>query len=204
MYFNLVHLPQKYATLMDGLWHLDRQEFESSLGSLTSPSLIPTFTEETLMVLAENTRSKPAYVLAYYNAVAPDLQSGPVLNAVFACMTQASVTEAFFFARQQGGSLHRHLFEELAYLVITAKAGEQKAQMAEELVGLPLNADEFDWFQRFLSSGSGHDLPGAQDILIMRMLLMDRMEDVERILERTEDRQVNGLSWRSLLQSADV
>ncbi|OJD35871.1 elys-like domain [Diplodia corticola] len=49
-----VCLPQKYWTVIQGLWHMDRLQFINALESLTDPSLLPTFPEDVLRVLLEH------------------------------------------------------------------------------------------------------------------------------------------------------
>lgn len=85
-----VHLPNKFWTFLEGLWALDRLQFQTATEYLTHPSLLPTFPEEILNVLLKHAgetgsgRGKDeALALAYYHTVQPPLKSEEVRERFF-------------------------------------------------------------------------------------------------------------------------
>jgi len=199
-YARHVSLPPKYATLVDGLWQLDRLELERALDSLTQPSLLPTFPEEIVSVLCKHATGEQSHLaLAYFYSVEPKIQDIGVRDEVFRCMIRASLTEAFFYARSQGDPMHRHLFEEM--LGWTLESGDHaKGKRAVEMVQLPFSEEEEEWFEDFLIDGRGSQLPKSRDTAIMRRLLIGNVDDAKELSKRGRDTNIEGTTWRRILE----
>ncbi|KAL9639438.1 MAG: hypothetical protein Q9204_001097 [Flavoplaca sp. TL-2023a] len=164
-----VFLPEKYRIFIDGIWLLDRGDFENALGYLTEPVLIPTFPEEILHLLCTHPdQHNDKLPLAYYYTVSPAITSSKVTEALFAKLALSSVTESFFWCRQHGEPSHRKFFEQLIYTVLDGAEGESRAMRSVELIHLPFNAEEEAWFGAYLTEGKGMDLHGAKDAYRVR------------------------------------
>ncbi|KAK2759851.1 hypothetical protein FQN54_002585 [Arachnomyces sp. PD_36] len=195
------YLPEKYRLFIDGLWHLDRLEFRPALEYLTEPSLIPTFPDEILHVLIKLSRGDSSLPMAYYLTVSPPLASPEVRQAYFALLCSTSVTEAFYFARNQDEKLHRELFEQLIHHVHSASPGEPRRNNAMELINLPFSEQEDTWFEDALLRGSSKNLNGARDTVLMRRVATGNLRDLDGDFDVLAGRKVDGLNWDDLKQS---
>ncbi|OAX85476.1 hypothetical protein ACJ72_00155 [Emergomyces africanus] len=210
---RLCYLPEKYRLFIDGLWHLDRLEFRRALEYLTQPSLLPTFPDEILYVLATHPKQQKqqqnssgendddSLATAYYLTVSPPLASPKALNAYFALLCRTHITEAFYFTRKQPSpTSHRDLLEQLILFVLsTTKPGEARAKRAMELINLPFNAEEENWFEECLLTGKARNLPGAKDTVMMRRVATGRLQDLNSgDLETLGGRKIEGLNWDDL------
>ena len=182
-----VHLPNKFWTFLEGLWALDRLQFQTATEYLTHPSLLPTFPEEILNVLLKHAgetgsgRGKDeALALAYYHTVQPPLKSEEVRESFFAYLADRSVTEAFYFARARPQDEQRRLLELLISQTLQSFSGERRAERGVELVDLPLNADEEEWFEEFLLEGKGRNLHGSRDTVMMRRIATGKLKEAVR------------------------
>ncbi|KKZ65444.1 hypothetical protein EMCG_08716 [[Emmonsia] crescens] len=209
------YLPEKYRLFIEGLWHLDRLEFRRALEYLTEPSLLPTFPDEILYVLATRPKQKQkqpqqqapndndddSLATAYYLTASPPLATTKALNAYFALLCRTHITESFYFARKQPSpSSHRDLLEQLILFVLSStKPGEARAKRAMELINLPFNAEEESWFEECLLTGNAKHLPGAKDTVMMRRVATGRLQDLNRgDLEALGGRKIEGLNWDDL------
>ena len=199
------YLPEKYQTLVDGLWSLDRLQFERSLDYLTEPSLIPTFPEEILNVLCRasltHKKSNDTVALlpvAYYQAVSPPIASSKIMEDYCQILCRFSVTEAFFFSRAQGNHNHRVLFEKLVHCVLSKSVGDERGQCALELVVLPLNDAEQGWFDDYLRYGKGSRMSGAEDTLTMRDIANGRIDRLSAYRKRQPGSKVDGIDWGTI------
>ncbi|KAL8674507.1 MAG: hypothetical protein Q9168_001099 [Polycauliona sp. 1 TL-2023] len=166
-----VFLPDKYRIFIDGIWLLDRGDFENALGYLTEPILTPTFPEEILYLLCTHPdQHDDRLPLAYYYTVSPTVTSTKVTEAFFAKLSLSSVTEAYFWCRKYGHSSHRQLFEQLIYCVLNGPDGESRARRSVELLHLPFSGEEEFWFRAYLTEGKGKDCRGAKDAYTVRAL----------------------------------
>ncbi|KAI4137550.1 MAG: hypothetical protein L6R39_007221 [Caloplaca ligustica] len=151
-----VFLPERYRIFMDGIWYLDHAKFAKALDYLTEPMLIPTFAEKIMSTLCTHPEQHDDKLpLAYYYTVSPAITSPNVIEVFFSALAKVSVTEAFFWARKQGGSSHRRLFEQLIGAVLDGKEGEDRAGRSVELIHLPFSKEEETWFGAYLSDGKG-------------------------------------------------
>ena len=199
---NLCYLPEKYRILVDGLWYLDRLQFERALDYLTEPSLIPTFPEDILNVLCraslecgKSTDSVVPLPIAYYHTISPPVSSDRTLERYCQVLCRFSITEAFFFSRTQGERNHQVLFERLIHYVLSMSRGDGRGECALELVGLPLDGDEQSWFDDYLRHGKGAKLPGAEDTLIMRDLVVGKIGHMGDLRRKQSERKIGGVSW---------
>lgn len=199
---NGSQLPPKYKTFIDGIWLLDRLRFEKALEYLTQPVLTPTFPDEILYTLCKHAPADDVTLpVAYYQCVSPPLASTLVLETYFVVLCRASVTEAFYFLRAQGDDKHEVLFKRLIETVLEQPSGERKADQGLELISLPLDETEEDWFRDHLTSANQSKLKGAADTLIMRDIARGRTDDLAGAVGMTQNRKVDGISWGSLVRT---
>ncbi|CAF9942678.1 MAG: hypothetical protein ALECFALPRED_009907 [Alectoria fallacina] len=194
---NASYLPGKYRTFIDGIWQLDRLEFEKALDYLTEPALIPTFPEEILYTLCLHAPDA-ALPVAYYQTVTPSITSGKVLETYFLTLCRVSITEAFYFSRTKGDLNHCVLFEKLIHFVHADSHGATKATRGVDLISLPLNEEEESWFTEFLEDGKGRSLAGANDTLIMRAIATGRSKPVSRDRRTGNSHKIDGVDWNTL------
>ncbi|KAI4130286.1 MAG: hypothetical protein LQ338_001824 [Usnochroma carphineum] len=194
-----VFLPERYRIFMDGIWFLDHANFAKALDYLTEPVLIPTFPEELLYTLCIHPEQRDEKLsLAYYYTVSPAITSPKVLNVFFPFLVRAGVTEAFFWARKQGESRHRMLFEQLISIVLGGKEGEERARRSVEMIHLPFNEKEEVWFEAYLSEGKGGDLPGAEDTLSVRKMVTGQASAIADSATGFGFKNNDGMDWSSL------
>lgn len=119
----------------------------------------------------------------------------------FQVLCQSSITEAFYFSREQGESTHRHLFEKLIDFVLGNSSGNSQGKRSVELISLPFDDVENSWFDEYLEEGKGRKLPGANDTIIMRALtkgdptfLIDHAQSVNGV-------KVDGVNWATFRES---
>ncbi|EEP81340.1 conserved hypothetical protein [Uncinocarpus reesii 1704] len=187
-------LPQKYKLFIDGLWHLDKLDFQQSLCYLTEPSLIPTFPDEILYVLSTVPEQNDSFAFAYYTAVSPPLASREVLNAYFGVLCRKGVDTAFYFTRKLSDDTRRELFDQLIVSVLATKPGEERAERSMALVNLPFNKAEVEWFEDCLLYGKAKKLHGAKDTVMIRRVATSRLDDLGK-LESLGGRKIDGLNW---------
>ncbi|ODH49588.1 hypothetical protein GX48_04241 [Paracoccidioides brasiliensis] len=194
------YLPEKYRLFVEGLWHLDRLEFRRALEYLTSPSLLPTFPDEILYVLATLPPQKQddSLATAYYLTVSPPLASPKALNAYFSLLCRTRITESFYFARKQDNALHRDLLEQLIIFVLSSKPGETRANRAMDLINLPFDQEEEKWFEECLLEGRAKHLQGVKDTVMMRRVATGQLENLSEDLEALGGRKIEGLNWDDL------
>ncbi|MCJ1416908.1 hypothetical protein MMC32_003247 [Xylographa parallela] len=193
------YLPDKYQTFIDGIWYLDRLKLERALDYLTSPSLIPTFPDEILYTLCRHSpQNDSSLPLSYYYSVSPPLASTKVLLAFFERSCKASLTEAFYFSRRRGPLQHHQLFEQLITFVHANSAGSVRASRALELIHLPLDEEEEQWFEEFLNEGKGTTLYGAKDTLMMRKIAKGQVREAVDLGSKLSGRKIDGLNWDAL------
>lgn len=112
--------------------------------------------------------------LAYYHTVQPALKTSGALSALFEAMAETSLTEAFYFSRTKSESTRKLLFEQLVKSVLGGHGGSDIASRATELVSLPLDKAEEQWFSEYLTSGNGRMLRNAKDTVLMRRVVTGR------------------------------
>ncbi|KAK2609583.1 hypothetical protein N8I77_003079 [Diaporthe amygdali] len=185
-------LPKKYEIFMRGLWHLDRQQFSHALQDLAHPSLSPEFADDIITVLVKNAEENDySLALAYYHAVQPVLRKPESLSLLFGALARTSLTEAFYFSRAHPEQTRQLLFEQLIASVLEG-SGHDVATRAAELVSLPLDSAEEQWFQEYLTNGNGRKLRKAKDTVLMRRVVTGRHA------ESVGDRNLGG-QWNVVL-----
>jgi hypothetical protein len=169
---------------------------------LTEPSLIPTFPDDILYVLTLQQLPKhdDSLTMAYYLTVSPPLATEKVRQAFFQTLCRASITEAFFFSRQHGDENRRHYLEQLISFVLTTDAGKIRSDRAMELISLPFNDQEEQWFEDHLI-GTAKVLPGSKDTILMRRLGTGKLQNLSAGFEWLGGRKVDGIDWDDLHQS---
>ncbi|OCK86188.1 hypothetical protein K432DRAFT_341784 [Lepidopterella palustris CBS 459.81] len=192
---HAVHLPAKLWTFLEGLWALDRLQFQTATDYLTHPSLIPTFPDDILDTLLKHAKEEDARLaLAYYHTVSPPLKSVEVRDRFFKYLADINVTEAFYWARARSGEEHRHLLELLIQQTLHSFAGEKRAARGVELVDLPLSEEEEEWFEAYLIEGRGRLLHGARDTVMMRRIATGRLKEAVRD-GGVKGRKYDDVSW---------
>lgn len=73
-----------------------------------------------------------------------------------------------------------------------------------ELIGLPLDEKEEQWFEEALLQGSTKALHGAKDTVMMRRLATGKLSGLSADLESLGGKKVDGLNWDVLKQSMPV
>ena len=69
-----------------------------------------------------------------------------------------------------------------------------------ELIGLPFDAEEEEWFQEVLLEGSAKSIQGAKDTVMMRCLATRKLDNLGPELESLGGKKVDGLNWDDLKQ----
>ncbi|CAG7958356.1 unnamed protein product [Penicillium salamii] len=194
------HLPEKYRLLIEGLWHMDRLDFRRAVEFLAEPSLIPTFPDEILyaLTLTKLPKHDNSLAIAYYLTASPPLATTKVRAAFFEALARSNVTEAFYFTRKYDEEHRQELFEQLVEFVHKASPGQTRSRRAIELVGLPLDEDEEQWFEDVLLRGNASTLPGSKDTVMMRRLATGRLEEITPELESLGGKKIDGLNWDDL------
>ncbi|MCJ1319698.1 hypothetical protein MMC15_005034 [Xylographa vitiligo] len=178
------------------------RDLPRALDYLTSPSLIPTFPDEILYTLCRHApQSDSSLPLSYYYSVSPPLASAKVLCAFFERSCKANLTEAFYFSRRRGSLQHHQLFEQLITFVHANSAGSVRASRALELIHLPLDEEEEQLFEEFLSEGKGTTLYGAKDTLMMRKIAKGQVREAVHFGSKLSGRKIDGLNWDILRES---
>ncbi|CAI7614119.1 unnamed protein product [Penicillium bialowiezense] len=197
------HLPEKYCLLIEGLWHMDRLDFRRAVEFLAEPSLIPTFPDEILyaLTLTQLPKHDNSLAIAYYLTAAPPLASSKVRAAFFEALARSNITEAFYFTRKYDEGHRQAFFEQLVEFVHKTVPGQTRSRRAMELVGLPLDDDEEQWFEDVLLQGNASTLPGAKDTVMMRRLATGRLEGNTPELESLGGKKIDGLNWDDLRSS---
>ena len=139
--------------------------------------------------------------MAYYFTVSPPLMSEKVQRAFFATLCRSSITEAFYFSRKHDESLRRSYLEQLIEFVHKTSAGQVRSKRAIELIGLPLDDKEEQWFEEALLRGNAKALHGAKDSVMMRRLATGKLSGLSAELESLGGKKVDGLNWDVLKQS---
>ena len=137
------------------------------------------------------------HAIAYYNSISASTESGNVIRIFFERLCAANVTEAFLFARCQHDKSHHNLWKRLIEQVLKLPSGPEKAAKSAEMVLLPMDNQEATIFSDFLRSGPGSRLPGANDSLIMRTMVLGGRYKETNHRKRTHGK-IDGLDWRVL------
>ncbi|KAH7138202.1 nuclear pore complex assembly-domain-containing protein [Dendryphion nanum] len=201
-----VHLEKKFWTFIEGLWALDHVQFETAVGNLTHPSIIPTFPDEIMLVLLtrRNLESVPTadiLPLAYYNCTNPPLANAEVKTEFVRYMANRDVTETFYWIRARPEHEHKQLLELLVEQTLHKHAHNQdesevypREVRAIEFVGLPFSEEEERWVETFLTEGKGRNFSGAADTVTMRRIAMGRLADVTRD-GMAKGKRIEGVNW---------
>lgn len=152
---------------------------QAALEYLAHPSILPEFADDIVTILVQNAdkfgdQYDYSLALAYYHTVQPALQSSTALSALFEAMAQTSLTEAFYFSRTKPESTRQLLFQQLIKSVLGGHGGSDIASRATELVSLPLDGAEEQWFIDYLTTGHGKRLRNAKDTVLMRRVVTGR------------------------------
>ncbi|KAF2122442.1 nuclear pore complex assembly-domain-containing protein [Lophiotrema nucula] len=184
-----VHLEKRFWTFIEGLWALDHLQFETAVGNLTHPSIIPTFPDEIMEALLDQ-RNIPMgatyaeYILpmAYYNCAKPPLAHERAKIAFVRYMADRSVTDTFYWIRGRPEHEHKQLLEILVEETleqhsVTRNINQKytREERAMELVNLPFDDEEEQWVEAFLTEGKGRNFHAAKDTVIMRKIATGRL-----------------------------
>ena len=67
-----------------------------------------------------------------------------------------------------------------------------------ELIHLPLDEEEEQWFEEFLNEGKGTTLYGAKDTLMMRKIAKGQVREAVDLGSKLSGRKIDGLNWDAL------
>lgn len=104
----------------------------------------------------------------------PVLTNPTALSLLFEAMARTSLTEAFYFSRTKPEHTRQLLFQQLIASVLEGTGTPDTAARATELVSLPLDSAEDQWFRDYLTSGDGRKLRNAKDTVLMRRVVTGR------------------------------
>jgi len=164
---------------MEGLHAMDRQHFHTATEYLSHPSLLPTFADDILECLLKHARSgeDEKLALAYFHNVRPPMERKEVRDRFVGYMAERSVVEAFYFVRTRPEDERRGLLEVVVSSALHAFSGEWRVARGTELVELPLDEDEEEWIEKFLTEGKGRSLHGARDTIMARRIATGRYRE---------------------------
>ncbi|ORX94471.1 nuclear pore complex assembly-domain-containing protein [Clohesyomyces aquaticus] len=206
-----VHLEHKFWTFLEGIWALDNLAFDTAVGYLTHPAIIPTFPDEIMLALLipRAPRGDPiessAHVLpmAYYNCAKPPLVNENAKKEFVRYMADRSVTETFYWIRGRPDHERKHLLEILIEQALEPPIQRVENTMykredrAEELVSLPFGEEEEAWVERFLTEGKGRHFKGAADTVVMRRMATGRFADVGKEGGK-KGKKIGAVNWEVL------
>lgn len=138
--------------------------------------------------------------MAYYFTVSPPLASDKVRRAFFDVLCRSSVTEAFYFTRRNDDLARRSYLEQLIIFVLKSSPGQERGKYAMELISLPFDSWEEEWFDEVLLKGSTKSLQGAKDMVMMRHLATRKLDGLTSELESLEGKKIDGLNWNDMKQ----
>lgn len=70
-----------------------------------------------------------------------------------------------------------------------------------ELISLPLDSMEEEWFEEALLRGRAKTLHGAKDTAMMRRFAIGKLDALSTELESLGGKKIDGLNWDALRQS---
>jgi hypothetical protein len=161
---------------------------------LTQPSIPAYFKEDILSALLDHGTN---LALVYYHTVSPSLSEPDLLLKFFTKLSQASITEAYYFSQHEMTSHRRALLEIIIDTAIAGK-GPSRAARAVELVDLPLDADEEQWLEEYLLTGSkSRNVRGAADIIVMRKMAKGKLQESTEEMQNSKVSRVsiNDVTW---------
>jgi Nuclear pore complex assembly len=181
-----VHLPKNYWTVIQGFWFMDHLNFKPAIECLCQPALKPTFPGAVLqaLFLAEQWVLAWAY-LRHYGGAGVDLGKEDKLeDGIFQMLCIAGVEEAFSWLREQERSMaaerRRKLFEKMIGWALEGPktpAEFRSRSKPVELINLPFNEEENEWFEDFLLKGEGKVIDYAADTVMLRRVAMGRVKE---------------------------
>ena len=189
-----VYLPRKYKVLTSGLHNLDHGQPKLALELLTDPSLTPTFSDQILYTLLQNSKLDKSLAMAYNITVSPPLQDQKTLTAYFSFLSDTNIVYAYHFCQNRIVSQRKALFEKLILSALSSE-GEHTASRAETLIGLPFTDEEVGWFEDFLLHGKGSSCHGAKDSVVMRRIATGRDYTDDPALQHFRGPNIDGINW---------
>lgn len=167
---------------------------------LTQPSLLPTFGPEILLRLLKFSKDITTAV-AYYHAVSPPLPLGSEVRTEYhALLARLHVQQAFFAVR--GEPDERFLLETIVHSILGETDHQRRARMCTTLVDLPFTVDEESWFEEYLMKEKD-TMDGANDILIMRKVVMGQNFPTSSTDSHLSARKIDGVDWNLLRNAAN-
>lgn len=92
----------------------------------------------------------------------------------------------------------QNLLEQLVISVLKTETGQNRAKRSTELISLPLDEQEEEWFEECLLRGKAKHLQGAKDVAMMRRVATGRHDELGSELEALGGRRLEGLNWDDL------
>ena len=162
--------------------------FETAVGQLTHPSIIPTFPDEIMLTLLNRRfyHGQKAFddvlPLAYYNCAKPPLVKEDVKTEFVKYMAGRNVTETFYWIRARPEYEHKPLLDILIEETLDRSAWSSsdeeytREEKAMEFVSLPFDDGEEAYVDHFLTEGKGRNFRGAGDTVMMRRIATGRLQ----------------------------
>ncbi|KJZ78178.1 hypothetical protein HIM_02216 [Hirsutella minnesotensis 3608] len=186
-------MPANYQVFMKGLWHMDREQYETALEYVAHPSLSPDFADDIVITLVRHAPNHDySLALSYFHAVRPILNSSAALELLFDAMTHTSATEALLFSRSHPQHTREQLFRRWIRSTLEASREDGHQTQRAELAFMPFDTTEEAWLEEYLTSGEGRNLKKAKDTLLARKIACDRFGDIGQ--------QRPGGQWAAVLE----
>ena len=115
-------------------------------------------------------------------------------------IADASVTEAFYFSRGQVDTSRQYFLERLVAFVLQTQPSDLAAARSAELINLPFDLTEEQWFEEYLGIGGGKQLAKAKETIMMRRIGTGRFAEA-RSMDQMSTRSISGLNW-GMMQEA--
>jgi len=128
--------------------------------------------------------------------VQPVLKSSQALELVFGAIARTSVTEAFYLSRTYPDPARKPLLQQLISSVLNGTGSQDIGTRAADLVSLPFDDAEEEWFEEFLTTGGGRGSKKAKDTLVMRKILLGQQRELG-------DKNISA-QWSTVLQGLKV
>jgi hypothetical protein len=203
-----VHLETRFWTFIEGLWALDHMQFETAVGNLTHPSIIPTFPDEIMLTLLNRGHygaprtDDDILPLAYYNCAKPPLVKEDVKLEFVKYMAGRNVTETFYWIRARPEYEHKQLLEILIEETLEKSAWASsvgpdaytREQKAMDFVSLPFDEEEEEWVDNFMTVGKGRNFRGAGDTVMIRRMATGRLQQAADDVTQ-KGRKLGQVNW---------
>lgn len=190
-------MPRGFRELVEGLWCIDRQQYDQGLKHLCHPEVRPTFVDEIISALPDG-----KHVLAYITSSSPKLLNDKTVSRCVNALCSVSLFQALEFARSASSDVQEDLLAEITKFCF---ANDPRRNIWR-LANLPLSKTEDKLLvERILpsiisSSTEETERSLAKDILLVRSLHTGNKEAAALVSELKGSTSAGGISWTNLAQ----